>query len=829
MRPAIRLLAAVTTVALLIIPRLSTAAAAEASSAIVNSDGCHANSLLSNDDRSTEQVSLPFTLNFFGQSYDALYINNNGNVTFNDRQSKFTPYTIDANIPPMIAPFFADVDTRGTGLVTYGSITFNGFPAFCVTWSDVGYFEVNTDLTNTFQLVLVSRPDLGGGAFDIAFNYGSIGWETGDASDGSGGKGGTAAGAGFSNGDGDPKHFYQLPGSLQPGAFLDDSTEGLVHRKLGSTVPGRLYFAIRSNADTVERFPDLYRDFPYKNIGYSFQNAGLDAASLLAGIPFGAVLRNDDLAKTFVDWDISDIESTLWNKVWRSQEVANSRKMALANAQKGGMCFGMALSAGRFDGGFSTLPDSQDRQNGNWNRKVAFDLPGWGFQPEWNANNYAWELLRMITNAWSSQKSREFTSSWQAQQEGYRDVTSGFDAFRNQLVSVMRDGKDKFDKTGKIQTASGARLAMLALAVPNRGGHAVIVYSAKELADGTLELGIWDNNRPNQPVTLDVHPDGRWSYPLLWKDESFSITNSSKWGSLAVFPLFAWQGLHFFPEPGSGNSGSPASIGSGAYAEVPAGSQFTASDASDRPVDILPVIGGLGDAGSTVVFPSGVGRIALSSAGQGITLRGSDTYMTVLPRSDAQSELNFDTEVGSASLGSQAADFTVVRGSFAIQARDASGISVSDKNAVTLWGIRNSTTAQITGVKGGQVVSATLPKSAFSGTAPVTLSSTQVAKILAKAAPKAQTVRVTKVPKSLKKGRALVLAGSVSSDEGHVVLQELRKNKWLSVAKVPVLGKSFTFRVAGLSVGKHVVRVYRAPGVGLLAAQSSKVSIVVKR
>ena len=47
---------------------------------------------------------------------------------------------------PIIAPFFADVDTRGSGsdIVTYsyGNTTYNGRPAFCVDWVNVGYFKV---------------------------------------------------------------------------------------------------------------------------------------------------------------------------------------------------------------------------------------------------------------------------------------------------------------------------------------------------------------------------------------------------------------------------------------------------------------------------------------------------------------------------------------------------------------------------------------------------------------------------------------------------------------------------------------------------------------
>ena len=102
-------------------------------SAIVASSGCQTNSIPANDDGSTATaVQLPFQLNFFGTTYNSLWVNNNGNVTFNSPQRTYTPYVLGQNTPPIIAPFFADVDTRAPGsqLVTYGDTTFEGRPAF---------------------------------------------------------------------------------------------------------------------------------------------------------------------------------------------------------------------------------------------------------------------------------------------------------------------------------------------------------------------------------------------------------------------------------------------------------------------------------------------------------------------------------------------------------------------------------------------------------------------------------------------------------------------------------------------------------------------------
>jgi hypothetical protein len=180
--------------------------------------------LAANDDGSTGLIDItsvfPDGMNFFGTTYTAFYINNNGNITFAAPLGTYTPFALtEATDNPMIAPFFADVDTRGgpapptpggtstgSNLVYYdldpttGSIT--------ITWDDVGYFGGHTDELNAFQLVIYNT---GNGNFDFEFRYENIDWTTGDASGGSGGLGGTVARAGWNSGDG--SDFFELPQS----------------------------------------------------------------------------------------------------------------------------------------------------------------------------------------------------------------------------------------------------------------------------------------------------------------------------------------------------------------------------------------------------------------------------------------------------------------------------------------------------------------------------------------------------------------------------------------------------------------------------------------
>jgi hypothetical protein len=226
------------------------------SSAIVNDPGCLATVLPRNDDGSTPAVTLPFNANFFGTTSTFLFVNNNGNVTFNQPLPTFTPFRITALTPPIIAPFFADVDTRasGTSPVTYsfGPITFNGRNAMCVNWVNVGYFANHADKLNSFQLLLVDRSDVNPGDFDIVMNYNRILWETGDASGGSNGFGGVSAGAGYSAGTGNAGQFFEFPGSLVNGALLDtNGTTGLSRTSRNSLIVGRHVFEVRNgNAPT---------------------------------------------------------------------------------------------------------------------------------------------------------------------------------------------------------------------------------------------------------------------------------------------------------------------------------------------------------------------------------------------------------------------------------------------------------------------------------------------------------------------------------------------------------------------------------------------------
>jgi hypothetical protein len=221
----------------------SVAVAAPASAAVVRA-GFDAATLAANDDGSTGLVGVGFSGNFFGNSFSQVYVNNNGNITFTAPLSTFTPFSLTSTNTRIIAPFFADVDTRGAGngLTKYGAGSVDGRNAWGVSWRDVGYFSARTDKLNTFQLVLIDRSDVAAGAFDIEFNYDKIQWETGEASGGVNGLRGSSARAGWSNGaDTD----FEILGSAVNGAFLDGGPNQL-RTSSNIDVAGRWLFAVRN-------------------------------------------------------------------------------------------------------------------------------------------------------------------------------------------------------------------------------------------------------------------------------------------------------------------------------------------------------------------------------------------------------------------------------------------------------------------------------------------------------------------------------------------------------------------------------------------------------
>ena len=151
-----------------------------------------------NDDGYTSEILLPFTFTLYGTAYNSCWVNNNGNVTFDYGLYSYTPWGFPSGDNPMLAPFFADVDTRGAGSVWY-KIEAN---RMIVIWDHVGYFSYGVDKLNTFELIFSDGTDpLIGLGNNVAFSYADMAWTTGSASGGVDGFGGSPATVGINKGD----------------------------------------------------------------------------------------------------------------------------------------------------------------------------------------------------------------------------------------------------------------------------------------------------------------------------------------------------------------------------------------------------------------------------------------------------------------------------------------------------------------------------------------------------------------------------------------------------------------------------------------------------
>lgn len=231
-----------------------------------------------NDDGSSNFITIPFSFNFFGTSYDSLFINNNGNISFGSPYATFTASPFPNPSYQMIAPFWADVDTRGalSGLVYYKITPTH----MIVKWEQVGYYAVHDNLLSTFQLIITDGLDtiLPAGS-NVSFCYGDMQWTTGDASAGVGGFGGTPSTVGVNQGNGTdyfqvtqndaPGNAFDGPYGLNDGVdFLDDQEVYFNTALLGNVPPLVMNSSI---CDTIDVWTgDTLRSINMDSVQFDF-------------------------------------------------------------------------------------------------------------------------------------------------------------------------------------------------------------------------------------------------------------------------------------------------------------------------------------------------------------------------------------------------------------------------------------------------------------------------------------------------------------------------------------------------------------------------------
>ncbi len=116
-----------------------------------------------NDDATFPAISLPYSINYFGTTYNSIYVNNNGNATFGSSTFSYTPSPLNTQVTqPMIAPYWTDLDSRSDPLGAIVANTGGSGVYFrqvsptevVMTWDRLGYYSTNYSGRAQSQLVL---------------------------------------------------------------------------------------------------------------------------------------------------------------------------------------------------------------------------------------------------------------------------------------------------------------------------------------------------------------------------------------------------------------------------------------------------------------------------------------------------------------------------------------------------------------------------------------------------------------------------------------------------------------------------------------------------
>ena len=160
------------------------------------------------DDGSSGEIDLSESFHFFNDVYDDLYVNINGGISFTDSVSSFTPDDFPMeDAPPLIAPYWADVNTYKGGTIWYRESTnqtdldmataqitafqspkytdFRATWVFIATWDEVGFYGASYEGRErrcTFQAAL--PVDAATNVSFVILNYARLEWTAGTASGG---------------------------------------------------------------------------------------------------------------------------------------------------------------------------------------------------------------------------------------------------------------------------------------------------------------------------------------------------------------------------------------------------------------------------------------------------------------------------------------------------------------------------------------------------------------------------------------------------------------------------------------------------------------------
>ena len=128
-------------------------------------------------DDASSAVALPFPFEFYGTSYDSVYVGSNGYLTFGTSDTNYSESIAEHFNLPRIAPLFDDLNPSTGGTVSTRTVG----NRCAITWSGVP--EYNTSNSNSFQVVLDANGDFTVTWLEIAVTDAVVGLSSGNGVD----------------------------------------------------------------------------------------------------------------------------------------------------------------------------------------------------------------------------------------------------------------------------------------------------------------------------------------------------------------------------------------------------------------------------------------------------------------------------------------------------------------------------------------------------------------------------------------------------------------------------------------------------------------------
>ena len=134
-------------------------------------------SSLSLGDDDSQSVALPFSFEFYGTSYDSVYVGSNGYLTFGASDTSYSESVSEHFAIPRIAPLFDDLNPTVSGTISTRTVG----NSVAITWDGVA--EYGTTNRNDFQVVLEASGDFSITWLEIAVTDAVVGLSSGTGVD----------------------------------------------------------------------------------------------------------------------------------------------------------------------------------------------------------------------------------------------------------------------------------------------------------------------------------------------------------------------------------------------------------------------------------------------------------------------------------------------------------------------------------------------------------------------------------------------------------------------------------------------------------------------